>query len=96
MTCVRPALTFNDSGMTSTMNFDFPMALAFMKSISFRIGLCPIQRYWPTLIPLIQSGRLQPERVITHRMNLSEGEDAYRIFGSRTEGVLKVVMDPAA
>jgi alcohol dehydrogenase len=34
--------------------------------------------------------------VFTHRMALSDGPRAYEIFEGRTEGVLKVLLDPSA
>ena len=76
--------------------FPFPMGLAFFKSVTFKIGANPIQCFWPELIPLMQQGRLKPERFITHRMPLSEGLAAYRIFDNKLDGVLKPIMTPGA
>jgi threonine dehydrogenase-like Zn-dependent dehydrogenase len=47
---------------------------------------------WPALIPLVQSGRLKPERYISHTMPLSDGAEAYRLFDSREAGALKMVL----
>jgi 2-desacetyl-2-hydroxyethyl bacteriochlorophyllide A dehydrogenase len=74
--------------------FSFPMGLAFFKSVTFRIGANPIQCFWPELVPLMQQGRLTPERFITHRMPLSEGLKAYQIFDQKLDGVLKPIMTP--
>ena len=49
------------------------MPLALMKDLTFRIGICPVPELWDELVPLVQSGRLRPERVFTHRLALSEG-----------------------
>lgn len=81
-------------GVNQTRNFDFPMGLAFVKSLTFRTGLCSVPATWAELVPLVQAGKLTPERVITHRMALSEGAEAYRRFHAREEGVMKVVMSP--
>lgn len=80
-----------------SMNFAFPfnMTLAMMKDLTFRIGLCPIPELWPELIPLVQSGRLHPEHVFTHRLPLSKAADAYELFAARTDGVMKVLLDPS-
>jgi threonine dehydrogenase-like Zn-dependent dehydrogenase len=51
-----------------------------------------VQRYWPELVPLIQAGRLHPERFVTNVMPLSEGAEAYRLFDAREAGALKMVM----
>ena len=61
----------------------------------FRIGICPIPELWSALVPLVQAGRLHPERVFTHRLPLSQGSEAYKIFDEKREGVLKVLLDPA-
>ena len=46
------------------------MRMAFFKGLSFTIGACSVQQYWPELIPLIQGGRLHPERFVSHEMPL--------------------------
>lgn len=81
-------------GVNQTRKFDFPMALAFVKTLTFRIGTCSVPRYWPALVPLVQSGRLKPERYITHRLGLADGAEAYRLFDAREDGVLKTIMTP--
>jgi threonine dehydrogenase-like Zn-dependent dehydrogenase len=79
-------------GVNQNMQFTFPMALAAVKSLTFRIGLCSVQDLWPTLVPLVREGRLHPERMISHRMPLSEGAEAYRLFDAREAGALKMVL----
>jgi threonine dehydrogenase-like Zn-dependent dehydrogenase len=53
-----------------------------------------VQSTWGELLPVVASGRIRPEEVITHRMPLSEVTEAYRIFDAREDGVLKVLLDP--
>ena len=91
---VRPAGVVSVVGVNLRLDFPFPMALALLKNLTFRIGVCPIPEFWPELIPLVQAGRLRPERVFTHRLPLSKGADAYRLFDERRDGVLKVLLDP--
>ncbi len=81
-------------GVNQNMQFTFPMAIAAVKSLTFRIGLCSVQDLWPTLVPLIRDGRLHPERTISHRMPLSEGAEAYRLFDAREGSALKMVLTP--
>lgn len=81
-------------GVNQSRAFDFPMALAFVKNLTFRIGTCSVPKWWPELIPLIQGGRLRPERYITHHMPLSQGAEAYRQFDAREAGTLKMVLTP--
>ncbi len=83
-------------GVNMNPAFEFPMALALVKNLTFRIGVCPVPRLWPHLVPLLAEGRLRPEFVFTHEIGLGEGAAAYDLFDSRREGVLKVLLDPSA
>ena len=79
-------------GVNQTRSFPFPMARAFASGLTFRIGTCSVPEEWPALIPLVQSGRIKPERYISHVMPLSEGARAYELFDAREQGALKMVM----
>ena len=83
-------------GVSTNMAFPFPMLQALMKALTFRIGICPVPELWDDLVPLLQAGRLRPERVFTHRMPLSKGAEAYALFDSQSDGVMKVMLDPSA
>ncbi len=87
-----PGGTTSVIGVNQNMQFNFPMVLAFVKSLTFRIGLCSVQCHWPQLVPLVRAGRLHPERFISHRMPLSEGARAYELFDGRADGALKMVL----
>ena len=80
-------------GVNQTRNFEFPMALSFYKGLTFTIGTCSVQDTWPALVPLLQAGRLTPERFVTDRMKLSDGAEAYRRFDAREAGLLKTVLE---
>lgn len=90
----KNAGTVSCIGVNQTMDFKFPMALAFVKGLTFRTGTCSVPEHWPDLIPLIQSGKLNPEKTITHHMALSDGAEAYRRFHAREDGVMKVILRP--
>ncbi len=79
-------------GVNQTRDFKFDMAVAFVKSLTFTTGLCSVQEHLAELIPLIQGGRLHPERMVSHTMRLAEGAEAYRLFDARADGALKMVM----
>jgi 2-desacetyl-2-hydroxyethyl bacteriochlorophyllide A dehydrogenase len=82
-------------GVSQSRRFDFDMALAQVRSLSFHIGLCSVQAELPALIPLVRSGRIDPSRFVSHRMDLSEGALAYRLFANRSDEVRKVILDPS-
>ncbi|MEO0881778.1 MAG: alcohol dehydrogenase catalytic domain-containing protein [Pseudomonadota bacterium] len=57
-------------GVNQNMNFEFPMALAFIKGLTFRTGTCSVPVFWPELVPLIQAGKLKPEAMISHQIGV--------------------------
>jgi threonine dehydrogenase-like Zn-dependent dehydrogenase len=81
-------------GASQNPIFSFPLASAFWNSLRFHIGLSPVRLHWDELIALFRSGRLNPERVVTHHMGLSEGSEAYRLFNAREDGIIKIVLNP--
>ena len=46
------------------------------------------------LLNMVQSGRFDPTPLLTHSMSLGEIAEGYRIFGERSDGVLKVAVRP--
>ena len=47
----------------------------------------------PMLLKVVQSGRLQPSKLVTHRFALDEVMQAYDTFGNAAkEGALKVIL----
>lgn len=91
---VRRRGTVSVIGVQQSRRFAFPLERAFAAGLTFRIGTCSVPEELPALFPLVQSGRLCPERYISHRMALSEGAEAYRLFEAREAGALKMVMLP--
>ncbi len=72
---------------------ELPWALFLMRNLSLRAGLVNPQNHVGPLLSLIESGRLDPTEIITHRMPLSEGIAGYEMFAERRAGVLKVVLE---
>lgn len=91
---VKPGGTVSVVGVSSNLAHPFPMVIAMVKGITFRICVADIPSTWDNLIPLVASGRLHPEDVFTHRMGLSEAPEAYRMFDAKADGVVKVLLDP--
>lgn len=81
-------------GVQQSRRFAFPLERAFAAGLTFRIGTCSVPEELPALFPLVQSGRLRPEKYVSHRMPLSEGAEAYRLFEAREAGALKMVLTP--
>lgn len=81
-------------GVQQSRRFAFPLERAFAAGLTFRIGTCSVPEELPALFPLVQSGRLRPEKYVSHRMPLSQGAEAYRLFEAREAGALKMVLTP--
>lgn len=92
---VRRRGTVSVIGVQQSRRFPFPLERAFAAGLTFRAGTCSVPEELPALFPLIQGGRLKPERNISHRLPLSEGAEAYRLFEAREAGALKMVLRPA-
>ncbi len=84
--------TISIVGVPQSPTIAVPGMLTQAKNQTLRLSLCPVQSTWDALIPLVERGRLHPERVITTRMPLREGADAYARFHAREDGVMKVVL----
>ncbi len=89
---VRRRGTVSVIGVQQSRRFAFPLERAFAAGLTFRIGTCSVPEELPALFPLVQSGRLRPEKYVSHRMALSEGAEAYRLFEAREAGALKMVL----
>ena len=96
LSCAATGGTVSIVGVNLTMDLPFPMGLVFLKSLTVRAVFAPVPGTWPALVPLLQSGRLDVGGTFTHRMGLSQAPQAYELFDSRADGVLKVLLDPNA
>jgi alcohol dehydrogenase len=95
VSCAAPGGTISVVGVNLTMDLPFPMALVLLKSLTLRAVFAPIPGTWRFLVPLLQSGRLPGlGETFTHRMELSQAPEAYELFDSRADGVLKVLLTP--
>ena len=81
-------------GVQQAKRYAFPLERAFGAGLTFRIGTCSVPEELPVLFPLVQSGRLKPERYITHHLPLDQGAEAYAKFDAREAGALKMVLRP--
>jgi len=81
-------------GFLAKDDFPFPLGTAFMKDLTFRVGLVNVSQFIPSLVSLIRSERVDPTGLITHHLPLGAGERAYALFGGRQDGCLKVVLTP--
>ncbi|WP_273779306.1 zinc-dependent alcohol dehydrogenase [Acinetobacter sp. GSS19] len=67
---------------------------AFDKGLTFKMGQTHVHQFLPQLLEHIENGDLSPEVIITHRMNLSDAAEGYRIFDQREQDCRKVILTP--
>jgi threonine dehydrogenase-like Zn-dependent dehydrogenase len=73
-----------------------PFGAAFAKGLTMRMGQTHVHRYLKPLLARIQNQEIDPAEIITHRIPLREGPEAYRMFRDKVDECVKVVMDPWA
>jgi 2-desacetyl-2-hydroxyethyl bacteriochlorophyllide A dehydrogenase len=73
---------------------DYPLdnGLMFERELTLRFSIGDAAAHRPHLLALIEEGRLDPARVVSHRMSLDDAADAYRLFDARE--ATKVVISP--
>ena len=94
ISCAATGGTVSIVGVNLQMALPFPMAVVFLKSLTVRAVFAPVPGTWPSLVPLVQAGRFDLAGTFTHHFGLSQAADAYRLFDSRQDGVLKILLDP--
>jgi len=72
----------------------FPAGAWMNRSITLRTGQCHVQRYMRPLLARIERGELDPTRVITHRLPLTEAPRGYDLFKNKQDNCEKVVLKP--
>lgn len=67
---------------------------AFEKGLTFKMGQTHAQRFMPELLEHIGNGKMQPEVISSHRMQLANAARVYEIFEKKEEDCRKVVLTP--
>jgi threonine dehydrogenase-like Zn-dependent dehydrogenase len=96
MRAVRKGGTLSVPGVYSGFIDKIPFGAAFNKGVTMKMGQTHTQRYMRPLLELIETGQIDPSFVITHRIPLTRAPEAYETFAEKTDGCIKVVLDPAA
>lgn len=74
----------------------FDIGNYFMRGQTMGSGQCNVKMYNRRLASLIQQGKANPGRIVSHELGLDEAAEAYRRFDQRDDGWTKVVFKPAA
>jgi threonine dehydrogenase-like Zn-dependent dehydrogenase len=72
----------------------FPAGAWMNRSLTLKTGQCHVQRYMRPLLERIRNGEIDPTRVITHTLPLSEAPRGYDMFKHKKDGCEKVILKP--
>ncbi|KAH9541979.1 hypothetical protein CY35_14G090800 [Sphagnum magellanicum] len=91
---VRKAGRVSIVGVYAGFANHFNVGAMMEKGLNIAAGQTPVQKYWPTLLPMVQSGKIDSTLPITHVLPLSEAPRAYKIFDDKEDGCVKVLLKP--
>jgi threonine dehydrogenase-like Zn-dependent dehydrogenase len=92
---VRRGGTISLSGVYGGMADPLPMMTLFDKQIQLRMGQANVKRWVDDIIPLLSDADpLGVDSFATHRLSLDEAPDAYEKFQKKTDGYVKVLLQP--
>ena len=64
------------------------------KGLTLKTGQTHVQKYLEPLMRKIEEGEIDPSFLITHKIKLEDGPDAYKMFQEKNDGCIKVVINP--
>jgi threonine dehydrogenase-like Zn-dependent dehydrogenase len=93
---LRPAGTLSSLGVYSgKLQMPYDAFAAGIGDHRIVTTLCPGgKERMRRLLGLVSGGRFDPKPLVTHTMPLDRIEEAYRLFGERRDGVLKIALRP--
>jgi len=71
-----------------------PFGAIFGKGLMVRTGQTHVHKYLKPLLERVQRREIDPSFVITHRVSLQDGPEAYDMFKKKQNQCVKVVLDP--
>jgi S-(hydroxymethyl)glutathione dehydrogenase / alcohol dehydrogenase len=86
----RKYSTISVPGVYGSAYDRFPLGQLFNRGLQIKMGQCPVKKYNEQLLHLIESGRIDATKFISHTMKLEEAPKAYEMFDKK-EDVTKVV-----
>ncbi|HET6266474.1 MAG TPA: alcohol dehydrogenase catalytic domain-containing protein [Acidobacteriota bacterium] len=94
--CLRPGGTLSSLGVYSgKLEVPYQAFAAGLGDYKIVTTLCPGgKERMRRLLNVVEAGRFDPSQLITHRFPLKQIKEAYRLFGERLDGVLKVGIRP--
>jgi threonine dehydrogenase-like Zn-dependent dehydrogenase len=94
--CLRPGGTLSSLGVYSgKLQVPYDAFAAGIGDYKIVTTLCPGgKERMRRLMSVVQTKRFDPKPLLTHKFSLDQIVEAYDLFGSRRDGVLKVAIRP--
>lgn len=90
----RPGATVAAAGFHTESRFAVAPGEIYDKNLTYRSGRCPARVYAERLLGACAEGRFNVAPVISHRLPLTAGANAYDMFDRKLDGCVKVVLEP--
>lgn len=91
---VRRGGTVSVPGVYSGFIHGFLFGDIFEKGIGVRAGQTHVQKHMPELLRFIEEGKLHPDVIISHRLQLEQAAEGYRMFDKKEDNCRKIVLRP--
>ena len=73
---------------------DAPYPDALFRNLTIHTGIVNVVAYMKTLLPMVESGRIDPSVIFTDTLALTDAKKGYELMGSRSAGTIKVALKP--
>ena len=95
MEAVRRGGTVSVSGVYGGMADPMPMMTMFDKGLTVRMGQCHVRQWVDDLYDRVAAGdSFGVDDLATHRVPLAQAAEMYSVFQAKSDGCLKVVLEP--
>lgn len=73
---------------------DAPYSDALFKNLTIHTGIVNVVAYMKTLLPMVESGRIDPSVIFTDTLPLTYAQKGYELMNNRSVGTIKVALKP--
>jgi threonine dehydrogenase-like Zn-dependent dehydrogenase len=93
---IRKGGTLSVPGVYGGLLDKVPFGAAFNKGIIMKMGQTHMQKYMKPLLEKVEQGKIDPSRIISHRITLDQAPEMYKVWRDKKQQVTKIVIDPWA
>ena len=79
---------------TAASPTNFRSARSWRRACTIKTGQTHVQKFMPELLELILDGKIDTTFLISHRLDLEEAPEGYKIFKEQQNEYTKVVLKP--